>query len=71
MLTTLAGDGCTNVLVVPISSVSDHIEHCMKQIFNTDGPPKSGHGFAMTEALNADPRFISGLRNLVLFGLRE
>ncbi|NLX18473.1 MAG: ferrochelatase [Desulfobulbus sp.] len=72
MLTTLAGDGCTNVLVVPISFVSDHIETLYEiDIQYRRIAEELGMGFAMTEALNADPRFISGLRNLVLTGLRE
>lgn len=72
MLTTLAAEGCTNVLVVPISFVSDHVETLYEiDIQYRRTAEDLGMGFAMTTALNVDPRFISGLRNLVLGSLSD
>lgn len=63
----LALEGCVNVLVVPISFVSDHVE----TLYEIDMQCREmalglGMHFVSTTALNADPQFIEGLRNLVL-----
>ena len=66
-ITALADAGCQNMLVVPISFVSDHVETLYEiDIQHRQIAEELGMGFAVTRALNADPRFIEGLRNLVL-----
>lgn len=72
MLASLAKEGCANVLVVPISFVSDHVETLYEiDIQYREMAEGLGLGFAMTTALNADSRFIAGLRNLVLTCLKS
>jgi ferrochelatase len=69
-LLSLAAEGCTNVLVVPISFVSDHVETLYEiDMQYREMAVELGMGFASTAALNADPRFIEGLRSLVLASL--
>lgn len=71
-LRSLAAEGCTNVLVVPISFVSDHVETLYEiDIEYREIATGLGMGFVSTTALNADPRFIEGLRNLVLATLEN
>jgi len=67
MLRHLAREGVRNVLVVPLSFVSDHIEtlYEVDQLFR-DAAVKAGiTGYWRTEALNTSPRFIAALRGLV------
>ena len=67
MIATLRDEGCRNMLVVPISFVSDHVETLYEiDIQYRQMAEDLGMGFALTRALNADPRFIDGLRSLVL-----
>lgn len=71
-LRSLAAEGCANVLVVPISFVSDHVETLYEiDIQYREMAVELGMGFASTTALNADPRFLEGLRNLVLTRLKD
>jgi len=72
VIASLAAEGCGNLLVVPISFVSDHVE----TLFEIDIQYRQvaeglGMRFASTTGLNADPRFISGLRSLALASLRK
>ncbi|MDR2548783.1 MAG: ferrochelatase [Desulfobulbus sp.] len=70
MLETLAGEGCACLLVVPISFVSDHVETLYEiDIQYREMAEGLGMRFASTPGLNADPRFIAGLRNLALAAL--
>jgi len=63
----LAGLGCANMLVVPISFVSDHVETLYEiDIQYREMAEGLGMRFAATKALNAAPRFIEALRRLVL-----
>jgi ferrochelatase len=63
----LAAQGCANMLVVPISFVSDHVETLYEiDIQYREMAEGLGMRFAATRALNADPGFIEALRNLVL-----
>jgi ferrochelatase len=63
----LARQGKRNVLVVPISFVSDHVETLYEiDIEYRQLAEGLGLRFAVTKALNADPLFIEGLRTLVL-----
>lgn len=63
----VANQGGRNMLVVPISFVSDHVETLYEiDIQYRRLAEELGVRFAVTRALNADPRFIAGLRSLVL-----
>ena len=63
---TAAGGG-KNLLVVPLSFVSDHVETLYEiDIEYRQLAEELGLGFAVTRALNDDPRFIAALRRLAL-----
>ncbi|CAK8713542.1 MAG: ferrochelatase [Candidatus Electronema aureum] len=67
MLIQLAVKGCKNILMVPISFVSDHIETLYEIDMLYKGRAKElGMRLESTRGLNDDPQFISALRNLVL-----
>jgi ferrochelatase len=66
VITALAAQGAENMLVVPLSFVSDHVE----TLFEIDIQYRQmaeglGIRFESTRALNADPLFIEALRSLV------
>ncbi len=67
MLEELAGQGCENVLMVPISFVSDHVE-TLYEIDIQYRELAEGLGIVLkrTQSLNVMPRFIEGLRKLVV-----
>lgn len=72
VIAELAAEGCANMLVMPISFVSDHVETLFEiDIQYRDMAEGLGMRFASTRGLNADPRFIASLRNLVLTSLRN
>jgi protoporphyrin/coproporphyrin ferrochelatase len=63
----LAGEGVRDVVIVPISFVTDHIE-TLEEIDRQFGHLAQELGiatFRRTEALNDDPLFISGLSDMV------
>jgi ferrochelatase len=67
MLEQLAHEGVRNVLMVPMSFVSDHIEtlYEVDQLF-AEAAAKAGiTGYYRTESLNSSPRFIGALAGLV------
>ncbi len=67
MLHELAGKGIKNLLVVPISFVSDHIETLYEIDILYKGMAKQlGITLRRTEALNTSPKFIEALADLVL-----
>jgi ferrochelatase len=67
MLKQLAGRGCTNILMVPISFVSDHIETLYEiDMLYKEQAEELGMRLESTRGLNDDPQFIDALRNLVL-----
>ncbi|MGW8193884.1 MAG: ferrochelatase [Desulforhopalus sp.] len=67
MLRTLAGEGCRNILMVPISFVSDHIETLYEiSMLYRDQAVQLGMHLVACESLNTHPLFIQGLRELVL-----
>ncbi len=70
MIEKLAADGCRNILMVPISFVSDHVE-TLYEINIQYKELAASHNIRLqaTESLNTDPRFIEGLRQLVLSSL--
>jgi ferrochelatase len=63
----LAGDGVTDVLVIPLSFVSDHIETLYEvDMLFADAARAAGiTGYYRTPALNAHPLFIEALAGLV------
>jgi ferrochelatase len=63
----IAATGGSSILVVPLSFVSDHVETLVEiDIQYRQLAESLGLGFAVTAALNDDPRFIAGLADLVL-----
>ncbi len=66
-LEQLARQGCSRVLIVPISFVSDHVETLYEiDILYRDLARSLGMELERTGSLNLDPRFIGALRDLVL-----
>ncbi|MCF6290089.1 MAG: ferrochelatase [Desulfobacterales bacterium] len=66
-LERLARQGCRQVLMVPISFVSDHVETLYEiDILYRDLARSLGMELKRTGSLNLDPRFIRALRDLVL-----
>jgi ferrochelatase len=62
----IATQGGKNILVVPISFVSDHVETLYEiDIEYRQLAENLGLGFRLTRALNADPQFIAALAALV------
>ncbi len=67
MLQTLAVEGCKNILMVPISFVSDHVETLYEiDMLYHDQAKSHGIRLISSESLNCDPTFIEGLKELVL-----
>jgi len=67
MIETLAAEGCRNILMVPISFVSDHVETLYEiGILFREQAAALGLRLEMTASLNTDPQFIDGLKELVL-----
>lgn len=67
MLETLAAKGCKNILMVPISFVSDHVE-TLYEISILYRQQAAGLGICLKPcpSLNSNPLFIQGLKTLVL-----
>jgi len=67
LLRQLAGEGCKNILMVPISFVSDHVETLYEiDMLYRDLAGELGMRLESTRALNDDPEFIEALASLVL-----
>ncbi len=67
MLEKLATEKCRNILMVPISFVSDHVETLYEvDMLFKDQATELGMRLESTTSLNTDPLFIAGLRSLVL-----
>lgn len=67
MLEQLAAEGCQNILMVPISFVSDHIETLFEiDILYKAMAKKMGMLLKSCPSLNINPVFIQALRELVL-----
>lgn len=67
MLQKLAEDECKNILMVPISFVSDHVETLYEiDMLYREMAKDLGMRLESTRALNDDPEFIEGLATLVL-----
>lgn len=72
MLEKLAAEGCKNVLMVPISFVSDHVETLYEiDILYREQAKSMGIRLERTESLNARPAFIAGLKELVVDACRD
>ena len=72
MLETLAAEGAKNVLIVPISFVSDHVEtlYEIDQLYK-ERAKSLGMRLERTDSLNTLPGFIRALQNLVLAASRQ
>lgn len=67
MLEMLAKKGCKNIIMVPISFVSDHVETLYEiDMLYRDQAKELGMVLKSTKSLNCDPNFIDGLKNLIL-----
>jgi protoporphyrin/coproporphyrin ferrochelatase len=67
MLRQLAAEGCKNILMVPISFVSDHIETLYEiDMLYKEMAQGLGMRLESSKGLNDDPQFIAALRKLVL-----
>jgi len=71
MIEKVAGEGGKNILMVPISFVSDHVE-TLYEINIQYKELAASHDIRLqaTTSLNTDPQFIEGLRQLVLKSLK-
>jgi ferrochelatase len=71
-LRKLATEGCRKVLMVPVSFVSDHVETLYEiDIQYREMAEASGMVLKRTESLNVKPRFVSGLKELVVLAARR
>ena len=71
MIELVAEEGCRNILMVPISFVSDHVETLYEISIQYKALAEQlGIRLIPTESLNTDSRFINGLRQLVLEAIR-
>ena len=72
MLKRFAGLGYKNILLVPISFVSDHIETLYEiDILYKVIAKKLGMALKRVDSLNTHPLFIEALKDMVLKGLKE
>jgi protoporphyrin/coproporphyrin ferrochelatase len=72
MLEVLASEGCKNILMVPISFVSDHIETLYEiNILYKERAAQLGMELRACPSLNTNPRFIQALRELIHRGAYE
>ncbi len=63
----LAEQGCKNILVVPLSFVSDHVETLYEiNILHKQMAEDLGMHLESTRSLNTDPNFIACLRDLIV-----
>ena len=67
MLEILAKEGCKNILMVPISFVSDHVETLYEiDMLYREQAENLGMRLLSSKSLNCEPTFIEGLKELVL-----
>lgn len=67
MLVTLAQEGIKNVLMVPISFVSDHVETLYEiDMLYKEQAATLGIRLLSSRSLNTQPTFIAGLKDLIL-----
>lgn len=64
---SLAAEGCKNILMVPISFVSDHVETLYEiDMEYYEDAKKLGIDLKSSTSLNTNPLFIQGLKELIL-----
>jgi ferrochelatase len=67
MIETLAKEGCKNILMVPISFVSDHVETLYEiDMLYHDQARDLGMHLKSSESLNCNPTFINALKEMIL-----
>ncbi len=67
MLDSLAKEGCKNILMVPISFISDHVETLYEiNMLYRDQARELGMRLEASDSLNCNPTFIQGLKKLIL-----
>jgi ferrochelatase len=67
MIKTLASEGCRNILMVPISFVSDHVETLYEiDMLYCQQAKNLGITLRSSASMNTNPVFIEGLKQLVL-----
>jgi len=72
MLEKFAEKGYRNILIVPISFVSDHIETLYEiDILYKNMAQKKGMTLKRVESLNIHPRFILALKDIVMNAIKE
>lgn len=72
MLKTLAARGCKNILMVPVSFVSDHVETLYEiDLLYKEQAKALGMRLDRTASLNTHPLFIKGLTTLVKDACRQ
>ena len=70
MIDKVSKEGHKNILMVPISFVSDHVETLYEiNMQYRELAAEKGMRLEATQSLNTDPKFIAALRNLVLAAL--
>jgi ferrochelatase len=66
MIKSLADEGCKNILMVPISFVSDHVETLYEiDMLYHDQARDLGIRLKSSESLNCNPTFINALKKLI------
>ena len=69
MIKTLAGENCKNILMVPVSFVSDHVETLYEiDMLYYEQARNLGIRLISSASMNTNPQFIKGLKELVLEG---
>ena len=72
MLEDIASEGIKNLLVVPISFVSDHIETLYEiDLLYKGMAEKLGMRLERAPSLNTSPLFVSAMRDIVIKGIKE
>jgi ferrochelatase len=72
MLEQLASEGCKNILMVPISFVSDHVETLYEvDMLYKETAEKLGMLLKRAPSLNLNPKFIEALKEVVLGKIAE
>jgi ferrochelatase len=72
MLEEMASQGIKNLLAVPISFVSDHIETLYEiDMLYKDMAAGLGIRLERAESLNLSPLFIAALKDIVVQGMKE
>ncbi|MGI9570850.1 MAG: ferrochelatase, partial [Desulfobulbia bacterium] len=71
-IATLGNEGCTNILMVPISFVSDHVETLVEiNMEYKELAAQYGIRLETAESFNDDPDFIEALKDIVLQALNK